>query len=185
MTRAPNPTFAERLTHLAPELRAFVGRRVRDAATADDLTQETLLKAWRAQDDLHDVLKVEAWLYRTARHTLIDHWRRLRPAETVDAAEVGTVEDDRERIIAAVARAARCYLGTLPERYRVPVELAEDGESFQAIAARLGLTLTAVKSRVRRGRAEIRRLMEACCEFQFDAQGRIVDYRVRRCPRCA
>ena len=47
---------------------------------------------------------------------------------------------------------------------------------------RLGLTLSATKARVRRGKIMVRGLMEAQCEFQYDALGNVISYQVRPVP---
>src|SRR4051794_16075076 len=54
---------------LTAKIRGFIRRRVRDDATADDLTQETLLKVYRSRGALRDDQRIEAWLYRIARTT--------------------------------------------------------------------------------------------------------------------
>lgn len=185
MTRASASSFDQRVAQFAPVLRAFVRRRVGCRATADDLAQDTLLKAFRARDALRDASRLEAWLYQTARRTLADHHRRKRPAAESATDELADASERANPITQAVARAARCYLGTLPAVYQDAVRLAEeDGLPLQEVADRLGISLTAAKSRVRRGRQQIRELMEACCELKFDARGRVVDYEVRRCRTC-
>src|SRR5688500_18693917 len=82
--KATSPAMAQRLTEFAPRLRSFMRRRVRCAATVDDLTQDTLAKAWQNLPHLRDHDRFEAWLYRTARNVLIDHLRRDRPAVEID-----------------------------------------------------------------------------------------------------
>ncbi|MDP3069371.1 MAG: sigma factor [Opitutaceae bacterium] len=64
--------FDHAVTELAARLRGFIRRRVRDEATADDLAQETLLKVYRSRATLRDGQRLEAWLFRIARTTLID-----------------------------------------------------------------------------------------------------------------
>ncbi|HVU24191.1 MAG TPA: sigma factor, partial [Opitutus sp.] len=61
--------FDDAVANFAAKLRGFIGRRVRDAATADDLTQEALLKIYRSREALRDGQRLEAWLYRVARTT--------------------------------------------------------------------------------------------------------------------
>jgi RNA polymerase sigma-70 factor (ECF subfamily) len=65
-------TFDANVLEMAPRLRAFLRRRVRDDATADDLTQDTLLKVYRSRAMLREDTRLQAWLYRVARTTLID-----------------------------------------------------------------------------------------------------------------
>lgn len=61
-----------------------------------------------------------------------------------------------------------------------------EGLSMQELADRLGISLTAAKSRVQRARAEVRKTMERCCRWEFDRLGNIIDYRSRtgNCKEC-
>lgn len=66
---------------------------------------------------------------------------------------------------------------SLPDRYRDVVMLSEiEGLSHKEIAAKKGLSLPGVKSRVRRGRAMIKKLLMDCCRFEFDHRGNVTDY---------
>jgi RNA polymerase sigma-70 factor (ECF subfamily) len=80
----------------------------------------------------------------------------------------------------------REWLGSLAGEYREAVELAElHGLSSSQIADRLGLSISGAKSRVQRGRAQLRAILENCCHLDFDRQGNVVDYHRRGdCDRC-
>jgi RNA polymerase sigma-70 factor (ECF subfamily) len=185
MTRQPPSDFDQRVARFAPVLRAFVRRRVSCPATADDLAQETLLKALRARESLRQPSRLEAWLYQAARRTVIDHYRRTRAVPAVVEELVAEAPEENRAVTDAVARAARCYLGTLPPIYQEAVRLAEEeGLPLAEVARRLGISVTAAKSRVRRGKQQVRALIEACCALTFDARGRVVDCEVRRRSRC-
>lgn len=143
--------FDTAVTELAAKVRGFIRRRVRDDATADDLAQETLLKVYRSRAALRDGQRIEAWLYRIARTTLIDFYRRQRPGEELPADLAEETDGNADEVTAAMVRSLRRFLEELPERYREPVRLAEfEGLPLAKIALRMGLSLTAVKSRVRR-----------------------------------
>jgi RNA polymerase sigma-70 factor (ECF subfamily) len=165
-------------------IRAFIGGRIGPPNDADDLTQETFLKAFRGVDSLRDKSRVEAWLYRIARRTIVDYYRRRPAPEKLGDPAAASTDTHLERVTAAVTCSALCYLGTLPDEYRQPVLLADyEGLSHSEIAQRLGISLSATKSRVRRGRQRVRELMEDCCRMVYDARGKIIDYELRRsCP---
>lgn len=172
--------FDAQVIGFARQLRAFIRRRIRNAATAEDLTQETLLKVYRSRGALRDGTRLEAWLYRIARGTIIDHLRRQRPQEELPAALASEGPDENAPLRAAVARATRNFLDELPPAYREPVRLAElEGLPLARIALRLNLSLPAVKSRVRRGRAMLKRRLQACCRLEFDRRGAVIDWRRR------
>lgn len=176
--------FDSAVTELRAKLRAFLRRRVRDDATADDLTQETLLKVYRSRDTLRDDQRLESWVYRIARTTLIDYYRRMRPSEELPDALAAESEDETAAFRKAVSASTARFLEDLPEAYREPVRLAElEGMPLAKIALRMGLSLTAVKSRVRRGRAMLKKKLQDCCRFEFDRAGRVIGWERRQ--RCA
>ena len=179
------PTFDAGVLEMAPRLRSFIRRRVRDDATADDLTQETLLKAYRSRAALRDDAHLDAWLYRVARSTIIDHHRRQRPNDELPAALAAERPDDVAALREAVMTTTRRFLEELPEIYREPVRLAElEGLPLARIALRLGLSLTAVKSRVRRGRQMLKKKLQDCCRFEFDALGKVIGWERRQLLCC-
>jgi RNA polymerase sigma-70 factor, ECF subfamily len=171
------------LVDMSGPLRQYFRRRVFDPVVADDLAQETLLKAFRSRASLRDETRLHAWVYQIAQCTLSDFNRRLSPVSRLrndTPQEQPQIADD---VRAVLACSARCYLGTLPTTYRLPVHLAEyEGLSHGEIAQKLGLSLAATKSRVRRGKLMVRNLMEAHCEFEFDRFGKIIAYQVRPRP---
>jgi RNA polymerase sigma-70 factor, ECF subfamily len=176
--------FDTGVTEFVAKLHAFIRARVADGATADDLTQETLLKVYRSQASLRDGDRLEAWLYRIARRTLIDYYRKRRPSEELPASLKSESEDEVSAIRDAVLISTIRYMEELPDAYRVPIQLSElEGMSMPRIALRLGLNLTAVKSRVRRGRQMLKRKLQDCCHFEFDQHGKVIGWE-RRNPRC-
>jgi RNA polymerase sigma-70 factor (ECF subfamily) len=178
-------TFDTGVLEFAPRLRAFIRQRVRNDTIADDLAQETLLKVYRSRATLRDGTKLEAWLYQIARGTIIDHYRRQRPTEELPAAIAGESPDEVAALRARVMISMKKFLGELPEAYREPVRLAElEGLPLARIALRLDLSLTAVKSRVRRGRAMLKKKLQDCCRFEFDRLGQVIGFERRQLLCC-
>jgi len=176
--------FDAGVSEFVGKLRAFIRARVPDEATADDLTQETLLKVYRSSRSLRDDDRLEAWLYRIARRTLIDYYRKRRPSEELPANLKSESEDEVSAIRDAVLCSTIRFIEELPKLCRVPLQLSElEGMSMANIASRLGLSLTAVKSRIRRGRQRIKRRLQDCCHFEFDQHGKASGWE-RRSPRC-
>ena len=169
----------------APRLRAFIRRRVRDDDVADDLAQETLLKVYRSRATLRDDTRLEAWLYRIARGTIIDHYRRERPHVELPASVAGETPDEVAALRARIVISMKNFLEELPAAYREPVRLAElEGLPLARIALRLDLSLTAVKSRVRRGRAMLKKKLQACCRFEHDRLGQVIGFERRQALCC-
>ena len=186
---APNDLDASRafereVVGFAEQLRAFIRARISDPADAEDVAQEVFLKVFRGRGTLRDPAKLNAWLYRTARSTIIDHYRKRRPTEEVPAtlaAESELPDDLAKRL----QRSVRRFMATLPYAYRRPLELAEiEGLTARAVAAELGLTETAAKSRIARGRSMLREKLTQCCKFEFDPFGKIIDCQERAPCAC-
>jgi RNA polymerase sigma-70 factor (ECF subfamily) len=176
--------FDTGVTEFVENLRAFIRARVPEDATADDLTQETLFKVYRSRASLRDDDRLEAWLYRIARRTLIDYYRKRRPSEELPANLKGKSQDEVDAIRNAVLISTIRFMEELPDTYRVPLQLSElEGMTMARVGRRLGLSLTAVKSRIRRGRLMIKRRLQDCCYFEFDQHGKVIGWE-RRNPRC-
>lgn len=174
--------FATEVLQCAPELRAFVGRRVDQPAVADDLLQDVFVKVFRARGSLRDAGRLRAWLFQSTRAAVADHYRRRRPLDPLppDLEAEGAASDDPD---GAMSRAVRRFLLTLPATYRRPLELVDLGRMpVKRAAAELGIGESALKNRLMRGRAMLGRKMLACCRLEFDAGGRVLDYAPRHPP---
>jgi RNA polymerase sigma-70 factor (ECF subfamily) len=178
---------------MSTDLRRWLRRRAPDEHAAEDMLQETFLRIHRNLDTLQDAERLGAWVTTIARHVLLDHARRraARPERDGDAGEAalhGTPSDDEApgaadaRPLAWVADA----IDALPGTYREAVRLAElEGLSGGQVAERLGLSLSAAKSRVQRGRALLRQALDACCRFDFDRRGNLLGWERRdEAPPC-
>lgn len=176
--------FDAEVTDFTAKLRAFIRGRVPDDATTDDLTQETLLKVYRSRAALRDDDRLESWVYRIARRTLIDYYRKRRPSEALPLTLQIVSHDETSAFRDAVISSTIRYMDQLPQAYRVPLQLFEiDRLPMPKIASRLGLSLTSVKSRIRRGRQMLKQKLQDCCHFEFDQRGRAIGWE-RRNPRC-
>lgn len=172
------------LNELSDELRRYIRRHVGDDASAEDLAQEVLLRAHVHRDDLPTPEALRHWTFRVAANVVIDHHRRRDRAPAVGGessavARVadGGVDDDGRGQGRALASCAKRMVETLPERYRKAVELVElAGMTQQQAAPVLGLSVSGAKSRVQRGRAELRRRLLDCCRVELDARGGVIDY---------
>ena len=130
---------------------------------ADDLVQETFLRAWAHFHQFDPHTNCRAWLCRILRNTWISEWRKTRlelPVADVDeAAAEYTWEPEAIRSDLSVDMA--WALGQLPETYRWAVLLADVEElTYQEMAEELGVPLGTVMSRLARARAALRAALE-------------------------
>jgi RNA polymerase sigma-70 factor (ECF subfamily) len=169
------------------ELMGFVERRVGDREQAEDIVQEIFVRIQRSLSQLETVGNVRAWLYRITRNAVIDHYRTRRqeqqdsvdPAHEPPAADSPAEEADftEHEVRAPLVASLREMLGELPEKYRVALELHElEGLPQEAVARRLSLSVPGAKSRIQRARKQLREEFLACCRFELDPRGGIVNY---------
>lgn len=165
----------------------FVLKRVNDEAAADDIVQDALSKVIANLGSLRDRQKLRPWMYQITRNAIIDYYRKNQAvAELPD--ELGAVEEDDG---SAVQRElSQCciapFIERLPQTYREAIVLSEiEGLTQREVAIRQGLSLSGAKSRVQRGRKMLKEMMLACCHFELDSGGRIIDYQsTNQCSSC-
>ena len=163
---------------------AFILRRVRDAAEAEDVLQEALYELVAAYRLMQPVEQAGAWLMRVARNRIIDRFRKRRPqllgdmtpegeeAESVLEGLLPAIEDGpdaqlmRELLLEELERA----LGELPaEQREVFIAQELEGASFKELAARWGVGINTLLSRKRYAVLRLReRLGEAYAEWRRD-----------------
>lgn len=173
------------------ELRPFVRRRVGD--DTDDVMQEVLLRMHRGLPALDDPERLGPWMIAVARSAIADHGRRHARRRDIPVEEpeaVAPVVEERESSAPDPARALAGVLGAfvadLPAPYREVLELTElQGLTQREAAERLGLSLTAVKSRVARGRRQLRQSVEQCCHIALDARRRVIGMEARDTSKCS
>jgi RNA polymerase sigma-70 factor, ECF subfamily len=138
-------------------VRAMALARTGDAAQADDLTQETMLSAWRSFATLQDRddSGQRAWLLTALRHRAIESWRRAKPAEPLLAAEAAC--DDNPALRLDIARALMALSHT--DRELIVLRYFE-----QCDATEIGAILSLPPGTVRRRLGEARRRLETALE---------------------
>ena len=171
---------------LEGQLRPFVARRLSAAADVDDVLQDIYLRIQAGVGELRDSDRFGPWVYRVARSALADHGRsRARhplplgaPAEgEAAAARSDAPEDGDGNAEQTLAQNIAVFVAALPAPYREAITLTElQGMSQKDAAEMLGISLSGMKSRVQRGRQQIRDMLQACCEIALDARGRVVSY---------
>ncbi len=171
LSGADDPFFAEAMTHVDALYRTAL-RMTRNPADAEDLVQETYLKAHRFRDGFAPGTNLRAWLFRILTNSFINEYRkRSRQPATTDTGDLEDyylfrrVKESGEDLgldpEATVMRMfldeeVRQALEELPEQYRIAVLLADvEGFSYKEIAEITDTQMGTVMSRLHRGRRQL------------------------------
>ena len=177
-------------------IKGFVGARVPDRASADDLTQEVLLKISTRLGSLKNSERIEAWAFRIARNSLADYFRTARATvhfqEEVHSRNLVSISDpgdfeEEARLRGGINAYIRSVINDLPAIHREALLFTEyEGLSQVQLARRLGLSVSGAKSRVQRARAALKEEIERCCHWSTDRYGAVIDVQPRAgdCNSC-
>ncbi|MCB1624560.1 MAG: sigma-70 family RNA polymerase sigma factor [Pseudomonadales bacterium] len=149
--------FSHLLEELRPDLVRFAYWLARDRAVAEDVVQETLIRAWRAQSDLKDRGAVKSWLFTIARreHARLFERKRL-PTVELDELVVAESDELAQQPDGEWHDLRRAIMG-LADEYREPLVMQVlGGFTTQEIADQLALTQQAVLTRLFRARNQLR-----------------------------
>ncbi len=171
-------------------LRSFIANRVANEAAVDDILQDVFLRMHRRIDSLKDPRKVVSWVYQITRNTIVDYYRSPERRREIPMGLAGDMDDrgstelfsadESGRLRTELAACLRPMLNRLSNDYRDAVALVElEGFTQQAAAKRLGLSLSGMKSRVQRGRRQLKQMLDECCLIQLDRRRGVIDYDVR------
>lgn len=168
------------------ELKGYLINQTRDSELSEELLQEIMLKATLAHQKGVSVENIRAWFYAIARTTLYDHFRKLSAEARLKSAFPSNepiYEDQKDELSGLIDKYLKPMIALLPEKYAVPLILSDlENIPQKTIAEQLGLSLTAVKSRVQRARKQLLALIYDCCIVETDKNGDIISCTVK--PKC-
>src|SRR5207248_1418474 len=174
---ADQATFADQAMEFMPSLYTAALRMTRNPADAEDLVQETYLKAYRGFGGFQAGTNLKAWLYKILTNTFINSYRskKRRPEQTeiedvedlylyrrlggLEAAQAGRSAEEEvlDHFTEADVKEA---VESLPEQFRMAVLLADvEGFSYKEIADILEIPIGTVMSRLHRGRRALQKAL--------------------------
>ncbi len=169
-----------------PALLAYIRGIVRNKQVAEDLTQETMLRAHQGISGLKDPDRLIPWLYRIATNSCRDYFRKEKRADKAFQGSGDSVSPDELRDenapqldkLIECAEMSECvsrYFGMLPNPYRAVIILHDlEGLTNPEIAGLLGVSLHTAKVRLHRARNKLREMLVDVCEFYIDERGILV-----------
>ncbi len=174
---ADQADFERDAMQYARQLYTAAMRMTRNPSDAEDLVQETFLKAYRAYHTFEAGTNLKAWLYRILTNTYINKYRKesRRPSEV----DLGSVEDlylyrrigseesaeaartTEDRVLDGLVESdIKAAVESLPENFRLPVLLADlEGFAYKEIAEILDIPIGTVMSRLHRGRKAMQKAL--------------------------
>ena len=176
-----NMTTREDFTHdamqHAPQLFSTAMRMTRNRSDAEDLVQETFIKAWRSFTTYQQGSNLRAWLFRIMTNTYINKYnaQQRKPAETelddveelflykrlgaVDQSQLSQSAEDQMLSLFTDDEVKKA-LEELPDQFRIPVLMSDvEGFSYKEIAEILEIPLGTVMSRLHRGRKAMQKML--------------------------
>ncbi|MFN4193095.1 MAG: RNA polymerase sigma factor [Tabrizicola sp.] len=151
----------DRLAGAIPKLRAFAISLTRDVSRADDLVQDTILKAWTNMDRFDPATNLDAWLFTILRNTFYSGLRKTRrevqDSDGVHAATLSVKPAHDGRL--ALQEFQRAFDRLSPEHREVLILVGASGFSCEDAAAMMGVAIGTVKSRASRARKRLADLL--------------------------
>ena len=152
-------------------LKTYIFSFTKDMDLANDILQDTFLKLHLKQDELKKVENIKSWLYSVTKNTLVDYYRKNKIELPFKDNNTETEEPHQhgpeECLIPLIKK--------LDNKYKEPLLLCDiQGLKQNEAAQKLNITLSALKSRILRGRKLLQEGFMNCCDYQLDKNGKLV-----------
>jgi len=171
-------------------LKNFIAKRIDNEADAEDVLQNVFFKIHQNVSELKDPERLYAWVFQTTRNAIIDFYRE-RKIQTASGDEIFdqiSVEPNEKDVEDEVLGWLEPMIGQLTEKYRDALLLTDiKGLTQKELSEKLEISVSGAKSRVQRGREQLRESLLKCCHLEFNRDGKIVEYRPKagKCKACA
>ena len=159
----PMPSWRDEVVGLIPALRAFAWSLSHNSSDADDLVQDTLIKAWTHRSKFEPGTNLRAWLFTILRNTYYTAiLRRRREVRDEQGEYAGQLRTPATQDWSVAMRSLQLALQRLPPEHREALILVgAAGLSYEEAAEICGCALGTIKSRVNRARARLLKIMDA------------------------
>jgi len=155
--------FSYSVDKLTPSLKPFALRLTKDLEDANDLLQETLLKAFSNRDKFADGTNLKAWMYTIMKNTFITNYQRMARKNTfIDTTDNLHYLNSSENVIENQAYTSFALkdinraIAKLDDTYKVPFLMHFKGFKYYEIADKLNIPIGTVKNRIHLARKELK-----------------------------
>ena len=154
------------------ELKGFVYKRVKDKALTEDIVHDVFLKVQAKIHQVKESDKLFGWIYQITRNTITDHFRKH--AKEINPKDIDW-DSSPPNFNDCVTNAINELIPTLPDKYRIPLEMTEFQDLSQLeVAEKLNLNYTTAKARVQRARQMLKEKLEEILIVKTDGFGNVV-----------
>lgn len=156
------PLLRDQILGLLPNLRAFALFLANDPTRADDLVQETILRAWAKIDHFERGTNLEAWLFTILRHSFFSAYRkRKREVEDPEGkyAKSLRIQPEQETCL-LMSDLRRALVRLPPEQREALILVGVRGITYESAAAICGVAVGTIKSRVNRARDRLAHMLQ-------------------------
>jgi RNA polymerase sigma-70 factor (ECF subfamily) len=169
VTEQEAPSFKRELLSNLPNLRAFAMSLSRRSDKADDLVQDTILKAWASQGSFEPGTNLKAWLFTILRNQFYSQMRKSgREIQDTDGFHTDRLAVHPAQYGSLDMRDFRRQLDRLPDDQREALILVgASGFSYEEAAEIVGTAIGTVKSRVSRARSTLQSALEVAGESDY------------------
>lgn len=144
----------------------FILKRVKNEVISEDILQSTFLKIHEKKSQLKDPTKLKHWIFQIVRNEIIDHFNSQKP-KIVDVLPSEATEDG--------ACCLHRFIDELPDLYRNPIQMVYlEGKSQNETAEKLGISLAAIKGRIRRAKEILKEKFKICCKYSVDGNNQLI-----------
>jgi RNA polymerase sigma-70 factor (ECF subfamily) len=163
---------------LSGKLHGYLLVNVKNEEVAKDILQDVFLKILEKKKLFKSDENYRGWVFRITENLMIDYFRKNKKnnelqiiTDTYESSE--DLPESYERLMPALNE----FINNLPRKYKNPLILSDlKGMKQKQIAKRLNLSLSGAKSRIQRARQLLKKKFLECSSYEFDKQGRIIDF---------
>ena len=164
------------------ELRAYVAKTIRNQTDADDLMQEVFVKIIRNIDKVNEAKNLRQYLYGIVRNTIYDYFNNQLHENSYTEIPDLLSEEEEVSLNTIIADKLIPFINQLPEIYKETLLITEfQNVSQKELAEKLNISYSGAKSRVQRGKEKLKEQLLACCTFQSDVYGNIIEVKKNNC----
>jgi len=164
------------------QIKRFIISKTKDLDSSEDILQDVFIKIHSEINTLKDKDRIQSWIFRIARNTITDYFRRRKKESFLSDEIQEPVEDKPDESFNLILEDMIKNMDELPQEYCEAICNTEfRGISQKQYAAEIGISYSGLKSRVQRARKMLKDNLMQCCHFYFDKYNTIIDYEKKCC----